>query len=169
MGQINQRGKQLRRPVFSPDGRTLAAVALGLQDDHIGFWNLKTRRKLRARRFPADSRTHIQYSPDGRWLAVARRTQLVLIDQRPTRKSPAEVRLALRCHTHSMAFSPDSRLLLTAAKGKVVRLWDVATGRLLHTFDFDVGEVTGVAFAPDGMTAAVGGTNGKVVIWDVDV
>ncbi len=68
-----------------------------------------------------------------------------------------------------MAFSPDSRLLLTAAKGKVVRLWDVATGRLLHTFDFDVGEVTGVAFAPDGMTAAVGGTNGKVVIWDVDV
>ena len=33
-----------------------------------------------------------------------------------------------------------------------VRLWDIATGRLLWTFEGELGVVRGLAFAPDGKT-----------------
>ena len=52
-------------------------------------------------------------------------------------------------------------------------LWDVATGKRLADDPLTVkeGNVTGVAFSPDGKTIAAGygGLVGGVVLWDVDL
>ncbi|MEZ4716610.1 MAG: pentapeptide repeat-containing protein [Caldilineaceae bacterium] len=63
------------------------------------------------------------------------------------------------------AFSPDGRLLATGSRGNAsdLRLWDAATGDLLHVLD--LGEwVLAVAFSPDGRLLAVGRSDGAVQI-----
>jgi hypothetical protein len=48
-----------------------------------------------------------------------------------------------------------------------VRLWDIDSGRQRAAFDWGIGKVYAVAFAPDGMRAAAGGQQ-NIVVWDVD-
>lgn len=50
----------------------------------------------------------------------------------------------------SIAFSPDSRYILTGSEDKTAKLWDVSTGLELRTFDGHPNGVTSVAFSPNG-------------------
>ena len=54
---------------------------------------------------------------------------------------------------------------MSSAFSSSLRCWDTA-GRLRHSFDWQVGEVGAVAFAPDGLTAAAGGYE-TILVWDV--
>jgi WD40 repeat protein len=61
-----------------------------------------------------------------------------------------------------VAFTPDSRTIVTAAQDRTVRLWDVATGDLVRVIRLPVpawvgGELYCLAMAPDGKTIAVAG------------
>jgi hypothetical protein len=47
-----------------------------------------------------------------------------------------------------------------------VRLWDLETGQSRGAFDWGIGPLTAVVFAPDGMKAAVAGRD-TIVVWDV--
>lgn len=49
-----------------------------------------------------------------------------------------------------VAFSPDSKLLVAGGNGKVARLWDVESGKLLRTFEGHQTPVWCVAFSADG-------------------
>ena len=48
-----------------------------------------------------------------------------------------------------VAFSPDSRWLVTASEDATARIWDVDSGQQLQTFLHST-KVNGVAFFPDG-------------------
>ena len=89
--------------------------------------------------------------------------------------------------SEAASFSPDGKQLLTAGEAKwdsmerpsTAVLWDVESGRKLHTFDVG-GLVTSVAFSPDGkevLTGKLGERDTKlgewrgpaeVVLWDVE-
>jgi WD40 repeat protein len=56
----------------------------------------------------------------------------------------------------SLAFSLDGRRILSGGSDSSVRLWDVETGRQLHRFDCQHGDVWGVAFSADGRHALSG-------------
>jgi WD40 repeat protein len=47
-------------------------------------------------------------------------------------------------------------------------LWDVAGGCERAAYSWRIGRLLSLAVAPDGMTAAAGGDDGTIVIWDLE-
>jgi WD40 repeat protein/tRNA A-37 threonylcarbamoyl transferase component Bud32 len=66
----------------------------------------------------------------------------------------------------AVAFSPRGGRVASAGDG-VVQVWDVDSGRLLHTLRGSPDKITGLAFHPDGRRLASGAA-GKAVVWDVE-
>jgi WD40 repeat protein len=67
-----------------------------------------------------------------------------------------------------LAFTQDGRELLTVSSDGDCGRWDIASQRLLHSLDWHLGCLRGLAFAPDGQTAAAITEGRTVVVWDVD-
>ena len=68
----------------------------------------------------------------------------------------------------AVAFSPDSRQLASASYDKMVRLWDAATGALLHMLKDHSNLVRAVVFSPDGRQLASASSDETVRLWDAD-
>jgi WD40 repeat protein len=72
---------------------------------------------------------------------------------------------------HSLAFSPNGRLLASASIDSTAGLWDAATGALLHTVDcvsecFVDDPGRNVTFSPDSRQLATTFDDGTIGLWD---
>ncbi|HEX2314308.1 MAG TPA: hypothetical protein VHJ17_11260 [Thermomonospora sp.] len=109
----------------------------------------------------------LSFSPDGRTLAVNRRSVGVEFWDMATRRTvgrPFAADVPLR----SVEFSPDGRVLATGGEDTLVRLWDVRTRRHLANLDRHVERTNGLAFSPDGRTLASTSDDASTVLWDID-
>src|SRR5262249_54580914 len=66
----------------------------------------------------------------------------------------------------AVAFSPDGQTVATGGLDRMVRHWDVATGKL-RASQAHVAAVHSVAFAPDGKTLVTGSGDGTLKVWDM--
>jgi WD40 repeat protein len=72
-------------------------------------------------------------------------------------------------HTDSvdgLAFSPDGRFALSGSLDNTARLWDVETGREIHTLTGHTGWIRNVAYSPDGNYLLTGSTDNTARLWD---
>ena len=94
----------------------------------------------------------MQYSPDGKLLAVASSIGVWLYDT-----ETYQARALLTGHTFgvtSVCFSTNGHILASSSsEDGTIRLWDVATGTLQQTFTL-FPYITGVRLSPDGSTLA---------------
>lgn len=149
-----------RSVAFSPDGRVLASG---------GLWDVATGASL------SDLRTSdpMVFSPDGKILATALSStgkswgSAVKLWDASGRTLLREFRAHDRGHVTSLTFSPDSSILASSSTDRTIKLWDVATGALLHTLQGHSWSVESVAFSPDGATLASASWDHTVKLWDV--
>ncbi|MDE0684804.1 MAG: hypothetical protein OXI63_17940, partial [Candidatus Poribacteria bacterium] len=67
----------------------------------------------------------------------------------------------------AVAFSSSSKMLASGSADQRVRLWDLTTGKLLHTFSSHTSKISALAFARDDVLAS-GSSDGTVFIWDLN-
>jgi WD40 repeat protein/HEAT repeat protein len=140
-------------------------------DSTLRRWDAATGKELE--RWPMTEKgiSAAVFSPDGKLAAVsiasaATRGEVFVWDLN-TRK---QVHL-LSGHTgrvHCLAFSPDSKQLLSGADDNLLLLWDVAKGRTLHELKGHTNAPNQVAFSPDGKLALSCGMDHSARLWDLD-
>lgn len=113
----------------------------------------------------------IDWSPDGRWIAVAGHSEILL---HRADGSGLEARLIGKSERiESLAFSPDSRLLAATGgnpgRSGEVQLWEVGSHRLVRSHDESYDTLYGAAWSPDGRYLSFGcGDHGNNTIHAID-
>ena len=156
--------------MFTPDGRHLVSAS---DDKLIRVWNIETGRTVRTLRGQIGEGSEgkiyaMALSKDGRWLAAGGWTsggEIRLYDF-PTGKLVA----LLKGHTNvvlSLAFSPDSRYLVSGSGDFNAILWDVSQKRRLHTLAGHTDPIYAVAFTPDSRRVVTGSYDHSLRLWEV--
>ena len=151
---------------FSPDGRMLASGygasgETSAPGDRVLLWDVASGK--RAVTIPV-SAWGVQFSPDGKTLALGGNDKIVLWDVARQKR-----RTALTGHSGqntNVAFSPDGRTLASVALDKPLTLWDIETGKPRVLSLRSGGFLPTLSFGPGGRTLAVGARD-TVTLWDV--
>ena len=101
-------------------------------------------------------------SPDGRWLAVHEKGEIVL---RPVAPGEPPVVLGRHAGVTALAFSPDGALLAACSDHTTV-LWNVAKREQYGTLRGHRERVFDVAFSPDGGWIATGSLDYTLRVWE---
>ncbi|MDE0323976.1 MAG: sigma-70 family RNA polymerase sigma factor [Candidatus Poribacteria bacterium] len=150
---------------FSPDGKRLAGGAWR----GIKLWNVETGEEVNALKGGAKIRSgSIAFSPDGATLASASVDRFGGTSGEVTLWNVETGRNRTTLHGHTerisnISFSPDGVTLASGLRSGVVKLWDIKTGKTVHTYN-RAGNL-GV-FSPDGKTLASAGWRG-IELWEV--
>ena len=118
----------------------------------------------------ADRVNAVAFSPEGKLLATgggapSRGGEIELWDAATGRL----VREVPNPHTDAvlaLEFSPDGKLLASGAADKMARILDVATGKIVRSFEGHTHHVLALSWSADGRTLATAGADNLVKIWD---
>jgi WD40 repeat protein/energy-coupling factor transporter ATP-binding protein EcfA2 len=147
---------------ISPDGEWLVSdgEVLNKHEYAVRLWRVGSAKPARSLTFK-ENVSSVAFSPDGGMVAAGfgdgsvRVWDGALTRELITKRVANETGRAISAS--SVAFSLDSRVIASGFENGYVYVWDAATGKKLYSFYAHSGEVTSVAFSPDGKTLAVGG------------
>src|SRR5947209_717973 len=141
---------------YSPDGKW---VASGGADPEIKIWDPATGKDVKSLKGHTEFLTGLAFSPDGKYLAAVggdRRLRIYDVKAGTVKHDLPGHNLLI----HGVAYSRDGKSVATVGGDRVLRIWEAATGaaKLGASPNFR-GSLFCVAFAPDGQTVAVGGSD----------
>lgn len=185
-GQLNHALPGHSRTVWSvrisPDGKHIASASY---DFTIKIWNRETGTIEKTLTEHSETVVDIAISHDGKLLASTSDDKTVRLWQFPGGVLKKTMHVAE--HVQAVAFSPDDKRLLTGGrdkpmigeflqeifgnseynKGVSMRLWDVASGKLLQTFSEHTNDVNDVAYSQDGKSIASASDDHSVHVYRV--
>lgn len=149
--------KAVESVAISPNGTLIVTAGL----DGASLWDAASGTRIRAIGNP-DAVRAVSFSPDGRWLAISAERMIHLWDV-----STGKLVRSFHGHTQwvaCVAFSPDSRRLVSGGGDATARLWDVQTGQEILSLPGVASIVDRVAFSPDGVKIAA--VDFDINVWD---
>jgi WD40 repeat protein len=139
---------------YSSDGRLLA---VGGADNIVRVWDVvKGQQKFSLKANPQ----WLAFTPNGRFLV----TEKALWDMENGKLS---VQLDDKVAEMTAVALPDNSRLVTGGIDRMIRVWDLKSGRLLRSIAGHTGKVYASAISPDGKRLATGGSDGEILVWDV--
>ena len=154
-------------------------IASSSEDKTIKLWNLETGRKIRTITGHSDSVHALAISPDGKILASGSNDKTVRLWNLETGK---EIR-TITGHSswvRSVAISRfsigsendnDSNILASGSTDKTIKVWNLSTGKLIHTLKGHTQSVTSLAMSPgakgDSPILISGSADRSIKIWDL--
>jgi len=160
---------------ISADGTRLAISAqdAGSANGQVTLWDISTRRLLGT--FPGHAKVNgkPEISSDDRSLYLTRSSEICVWSPD---QAEEEMPRSLAGHSDeawAVTFSPNGRILASGSddtdEPKRIKLWDMATGRMLRGWEGHPGLVSALAFSPDGQSLASVALcpEDNVKIWDI--
>ena len=154
---------------FSPDGSLLATASA---DGTAKLWNVHTGAEIRS--FQRDSQFQsifdVDFSPDGRWLALSGMGWNVG-SARIFEVATGHTMRSLEGHglgVMQIKFSPDGTRLATAGIDATTRLWPAANLPEFVSLEGHDQAVWAITFSRDGKRVASGGLDQTARVWDAN-
>jgi RNA polymerase sigma factor (sigma-70 family) len=173
--------------ILSPDGRYLA-----MKDGREQLALFEVTTGIRLRQFPLARGQVVNrfgFSADGRNLATLNKDGTVTLYETLTGRKRGRLGKAGKSPgpdpttmisgivldlvpdgadtPHSLAISPDGRVLAANSSGPEIRLWDLLTGADLGTFRGHQGGITDLAFDAAGKRLVSGSMDTTALVWDL--
>ncbi|KAF7532235.1 hypothetical protein G7054_g8144 [Neopestalotiopsis clavispora] len=137
---------------FSPDSQYLASTS---NDGMVRLWNAITGECIQILKGHERAPSTIAFSSNGLKLASGSMGDILIWDITDgTWESTRKIKRYIPCG-NPIAFSPNCQQLASGFDSKTARLWDMATGQVLQTFESFDNHKDFLSFSPDGRKLAV--------------
>jgi WD40 repeat protein len=151
--------------VFDEEGKRLAVAG---QDELVRVWDPATRKARDLAGHKARTLA-VAFGPAGSdLLASGGEDSQVLL----WRLRGAKMLTPIRAEGHTaavtcLAVTPDAALVISGSHDGTMRLWDTASGKLVHRFDTGHRQVHSLALSGDGQRLLSSGQGGGLRLWDL--
>jgi WD40 repeat protein/tRNA A-37 threonylcarbamoyl transferase component Bud32 len=152
---------------FSPDSNRIVS---GSYDRTVKVWNAKTGETIFTLEGHSGGVSSVAFSHDGKRIVSGsigvNRTVKVWDAEK------GHEILELVDHTaglvHSVTFNRDGQQVVSGHSDGVLKVWDLATGKVILNFKGHTGVVRSVAFNPSGKHLVSGSKDGTLKVWDAE-
>jgi len=165
---FNSGGDSLSKLAFSADGQYLCAGTQG-ETSTIRVWNIISGKELPPLVGHENAIEDFHSSADGKTLISASADGTIRFWDISTGDLLKTLGDADGSMISSIALSADGKYLVSGHfyQEFAIKLWNVATGKVIKIYDGHQGGVTAVDFSPNGDYIVSAGSDGSVKLWDV--
>jgi glucose repression regulatory protein TUP1 len=114
----------------------------------------------------------VRFSLDGRYVATGCNRLASIYDvetgQQVAQLQDMQINDEGDLYIRSVCFSPDGKYLATGAEDKIIRVWEIATAKIIHQFTGHEQDIYSLDFARNGRLIASGSGDRTVRLWDLD-